>query len=88
VDAEKAGETAILDILAPVFMTPDYPLDEQGFYQILERIRIGSKSLRAERMDAIRGVKQITDKTGGKPQVVEVEDEFHSKDNPGGMFRF
>jgi hypothetical protein len=88
VDAEKAGEHAILDILAPVFMTPDYPLDEQGFYQILERIRIGSKSLRAERMDAIRGTKQTTDKTGGKPQVVEVEDEFHSKDNPGGMFKY
>ena len=88
VDAEKAGETAILDILAPVFLTPDYPLDEQGFYQILERIRIGSKSLRAERMDAIRGTKQVVDKTGGKPQIVEVEDEFHSKDNPGGMFKF
>ena len=88
VDAEKAGETAILDILAPVFMTPDYPLDEQGFYQILERIRIGSKSLRAERMDAIRGTKQTTDKTGGKPQVIEVEDEFHSKDNPGGIYKY
>ena len=88
VDAEKAGETAILDILAPVFMTPDYPLDEQGFYQILERIRIGSKSLRAERMEAIRGVKQVVDKTGGKPTVQEHEGEFHSKDNPGGMFKF
>jgi hypothetical protein len=87
VDAEKNGETAILDILAPVFMTPDYPLDEQGFYQILERIRIGSKSLRAERMDAIRGVKQITDHTGGKPDLKEFEGEWHSKDNPGGIYK-
>jgi hypothetical protein len=85
-EAEKAGETAVLDILAPVFLTPGYPLDEQGFYQILERIRIGSKSLRAERMDAIRGVKQVTDKAGSKPELVETEGEFHSKDNPGGIY--
>jgi hypothetical protein len=88
VEAEKAGETAIMDVLTPVFLTPEYPLGEQEFYQILERIRIGSKSLRAERMDAIRGVKQITDKTGGKPEVRETEGEFHSKDNPGGIYKY
>jgi hypothetical protein len=88
VEAEKAGETAIIDILFPVFLTPEYPLGEREFYQILERIRIGSKSLRAERMDAIRGVKQITDKTGGKPELVETEGEFHSKDNPGGIYKY
>jgi hypothetical protein len=87
-DAEKAGDTAIIDLLSPVFMTPDYPLDEQEFYRILERIRIGSRSLRAERMDAIRGTKQITDKTGGKPEVKEVEGDFHSKDNPGGIYNY
>lgn len=84
VEAERQNDTAIVDILTPVFLTPDFPLDEQGFYQILERIRIGSKSLRAERMDAIRGVKQVKDKKKG---IVETEGEFHSKDNPGGMFR-
>ena len=88
VDAEKNGDFAAMDVLTPVFLTPEYPLDEQAFYQILERLRIGSKSLRAERMEAIRGTKQITDKQGGKPTVVEVEDEFHSKDNPGGVFRY
>jgi hypothetical protein len=88
VEAEKAGETAIMDVLTPVFLTPEYQLDEQEFYQILERIRIGSKSLRAERMDAIRGIKQITDHTGGKPEVIETEGEFHSKDNPGGIYKY
>jgi hypothetical protein len=87
VQAEQAQDTAIVDILSPVFLTPEYPLDEQGFYQILERIRIGSKSLRAERMEAIRGVKQVIDKTGGHPELKETEGEFHSKDNPGGMLR-
>lgn len=88
VEAEKAGETAIIDVLTPVFLTPEYPLGEREFYQILERIRIGSKSLRAERMEAIRGVKQVTDKTGGKPEVRETEGEFHSKDNPGGIYKY
>jgi len=88
VDAEKAGDTAILDILAPVFMSPSYELDEQGFYQILERIRIGSRSLRAERMDAIRGTKQTTEKAGGALEVKEVEGEFHSKDNPFGFAKY
>lgn len=85
VEAEKQNDTAVIDLLTPVFLTPDYPLDEKGFYNILESIRIGSRSLRAERLDAIRGVKQITDKT--KPNVVEHEGEYHSKDNPGGMLR-
>jgi hypothetical protein len=88
VEAEKAGETAIIDILTPVFLTPDYALDEQEFYRILERIRIGSKSLRAERMDAIRGVKQTVDNVGGKTDLKEVEGEFHSKDNPGGIYKY
>lgn len=83
VEAERTRDTAIIDLLSPVFMTPDYPLDEQRFYQILESIRIGSRSLRAERMDAIRGTKQ----TNAQKTVVETEGEFHSKDNPGGMFR-
>jgi hypothetical protein len=87
VQAEQVQDTAIVDILSPVFLTPEYPLDEQGFYQILERIRIGSKSLRAERMEAIRGTKQTIDKTGGHLEVKETEGEFHSKDNPGGMLR-
>lgn len=86
VDAEAHGHTAIIDILSPVFSTPDYKLDEQGFYQILERIRIGSKSLRAERMDAIRGTKQVTDTN--KPSVKEVEGDYHSKDNPGGIYNY
>src|SRR5271170_6070966 len=86
VDAERVGDTGIIDILTPVFHTPEYSLDEQGFYQILERIRIGSRSLRAERMDAIRGTKQTTDKTGGKPELKEVEGEWHSKENPGGIY--
>ena len=86
VDAEKNGEHAVLDILTPVFLTPEYELDEQGFYQILERIRIGSKSLRAERMDAIRGTKQVSDKN--KPNIQEIEGEFHSEDNPGGIFGY
>jgi len=88
VDAEKSGQTAIIDLLSPVFMAPDYPLDEQEFYRILERIRIGSKSLRSERMDAIRGTKQTVDKVGGKPEVKEVEGDFHSKDNPGGIYKY
>src|SRR5271170_297709 len=88
VDAEKAGDTAIMDLLAPVFMTPDYVLDEQGFYQILEKIRIGSRSLRAERMDAVRGTKQTTEKAGGTLEVKEVEGEFHSKDNPFGFAKY
>jgi hypothetical protein len=88
VDAEKTSDHAIIDLLSPVFMTPDYPLDEQEFYRILERIRIGSRSLRAERMDAIRGTKQTVDKTGGKPEVKEVEGDFHSKDNPGGIYNY
>jgi len=87
VSAEQRGDTAVVDILSPVFLSPDFQLDEQGFYQILERIRIGSRSLRAERMDAIRGTKQTVDKTGGHPELVETEGEFHSKDNPGGMLR-
>lgn len=87
VEAEKDGDTAVMDVLAPIFLTPDYPLDEQEFYQILERIRIGSKSLRAERMDAIRGVKQIAEKAGGVPEVKPAEGEFHSKDNPGGVYK-
>jgi len=86
VEAEKAGETAIIDILTPVFLTPDYQLDEQGFYQILERIRIGSRSLSAARMDAVRGTKQTVDNQGGKIELQEVEGEFHSKDNPGGIY--
>src|ERR1700675_1061730 len=88
VDAEKAGETAIIDILTPVFLTPDYALDEQEFYRILERIRIGSRSFRAERMDAIRGTKQTVDNPGGKTEVKEVEGDFHSKDNPGGIYKY
>lgn len=88
VQAEQAQDTAIVDILSPVFLSPDFPLDEQGFYQILERIRIGSKSLRAERMDAIRGTKQTIDKTGGHLEVKETEGEFHSKDNPGGIYKY
>lgn len=88
VEAEKENDVATLDLLAPVFLTPDYPLGEQEFYQILERIRIGSRSLRAERMEAIRGVKQaVTDKAGIKSDVKELEGEFHSKDNPGGIYR-
>lgn len=85
IEAEKQNDTAVIDILTPVFLTPDYPLDERGFYNILESIRIGSRSLRAERMDAIRGTKQTGDNT--KTDVVELEGEFHSKDNPGGMLR-
>jgi hypothetical protein len=85
IEAEKQNDTAVIDILTPVFLTPDYPLDEKGFYNILESIRIGSRSLRAERLDAIRGVKQAGEK--GKATVTELEGEFHSKDNPGGMFR-
>lgn len=87
VNAEQKGDTAVVDILTPVFLSPDFQLDEQGFYQILERIRIGSRSLRAERMEAIRGTKQTVDKTGGALEVKETEGEFHSKDNPGGMLR-
>jgi len=83
VEAERQQDTAVLDILSPVFMTPEYPLDERAFYNILEAIRIGSRSLRAERLDAIRGTKQIAPKKG----VQELEGEFHSKDNPGGIFR-
>src|SRR5271157_3660278 len=85
VEAEKQNDTAVIDILTPVFLTPDYVLDEKGFYNILESIRIGSRSLRAERLDAIRGVKQASEK--GKTTVTELEGEYHSKDNPGGMFR-
>lgn len=88
VDAEKAGDTAIIDILSPVFMTPDFSLDEQGFYQIIERIRIGSRSLRAERMEAIRGTKQVTDKADKTLDVKEVEGEFHSKANPFGFAKY
>jgi hypothetical protein len=83
VEAERQKDTAVLDILAPVFMTPEYELDERGFYNIIESIRIGSRSLRAERLDAIRGTKQ----TAAKKEVHSLEGEFHSKDNPGGMFR-
>lgn len=86
VQAEQKGDTAVVDILSPVFLTPAYPLDEQGFYQILEKVRIGSRSLRAERMEAIRGVKQATAVLDPK-DMTETEGEFHSKDNPGGMFR-
>ena len=86
VEAEKAHEHGIIDILTPVFLTPDYPLDEQEFYRILERIRIGSKSLRAERMDVVRGTKQTVDNVSGKTDLREVEGEFHSKDNPGGIY--
>jgi len=85
IEAEKQNDTAVIDILTPVFLTPDYVLDEKGFYNILESIRIGSRSLRAERLDAIRGVKQAGEK--GKTNITELEGEFHSKDNPGGMFR-
>jgi hypothetical protein len=85
IEAEKQNDTAVIDILTPVFLTPDYVLDEKGFYNILESIRIGSRSLRAERLDAIRGVKQTTDNV--KTTVIEHEGEFHSKDNPGGMLR-
>ena len=85
IEAEKQNDTAVIDILTPVFLTPDYQLDEKGFYNILESIRIGSRSLRAERLDAIRGVKQAGDK--GKATITELEGEFHSKDNPGGFFR-
>jgi len=86
VEAEKQHDTAVMDLLAPVFLTPDYPLDEKTFYNILESIRIGSKSLRAERLEAIRGVKQTP--LGLDPKdMKEVEGEFHGKDNPGGVFR-
>jgi len=87
VEAEKEGATAIIDILTPVFLTPGYPLDEQEFYRILERIRIGSKSLRAERMEAIRGTKQTTENPEGKVGLKETAGEFHSKDNPSGVYR-
>jgi hypothetical protein len=85
VEAEKQNDTAVIDILTPIFHTPDYPLDEQEFYRVLERIRIGSKSLRTERMDTIRGTKQVSNDR--LPQLQEFEGEFHSKDNPGGIFR-
>lgn len=83
VEAERQGATAIIDILTPVFLTPDYPLDETGFYNILESIRIGSRSLRVDRLDAIRGTKQTSQKKG----IVETEGEFHSRDNPEGVFK-
>lgn len=83
VEAERQQDTAVLDILAPVFHTPDYPLDERGFYNIIESIRIGSRSLRAERLDAIRGTKQ----TKGQKDLKQLEGEFHSNSNPGGMYR-
>jgi hypothetical protein len=85
-EAEKQNDTAVVDLLTPVFLTPDYPLDERAYNQLVECIRIGSKSLRAERMDVIRGTKQTG--MGLDPKdMKEVEGEFHSKDNPGGMLR-
>jgi hypothetical protein len=87
VEAEAQGNTAVIDILTPIFHTPEYPLDEKGFYNVLESIRIGSRSLRAERLDAIRGTKQSGLGLDPKKDLKHVEGEFHSKDNPGGMYR-
>ena len=82
VEAEKQGDTAAVDILTPVFLDPGYELDERGFYNILERIRIGSRSLRAERLDAIRGVKESGLGLDPAREMTEVEGEFHAKDSP------
>jgi hypothetical protein len=88
VEAERTNDTAVLDILTPVFHTSEFTVDERTFYNILESIRIGSRSLRAERLDAIRGIKQVTEKKlDPRTSVQEHEGEWHSKDNPGGMFR-
>jgi len=87
VEAEKQNDHAVIDLLTPVFHTPDYPLDERAFYNILESIRIGSRSLRAERLDAIRGTKQTGLALDPKKDMRQTEGEFHSKDNPGGFFR-
>jgi len=86
VQAEQEQDTAVMDILTPVFLTPGYELDETGFYNILEAIRIGSRSLRVGRLEAIRGVRQGDTILDAK-DMKEVEGEFHSKDNPGGMLR-
>ena len=86
VQAEQEHDTAVIDILTPVFLTPQYELDEKGFYNILEAIRIGSRSLRVGRLEAIRGVRQ-GDTILDSKDMKEVEGEFHSKDNPGGMFK-
>jgi len=87
VEAEKQNDTAVIDLLTPVFHTPDYPLDERAFYNMLESIRIGSRSLRAERLDAIRGTKQSGLALDPRKDLRHVEGEFHGKDNPGGFFR-
>ena len=82
VEAEKQGDTAVVDLLTPVFLSPAYHLDEKGFYNIIESIRIKSRSLRAERLDAIRGVKETGLALDPRTELREVEGEFHSKDSP------
>jgi hypothetical protein len=81
IEAERQKNTAIVDLLTPIFLTPDYPLDEKIFYNFIESIRIGSRSLRADRLEAIRGTKQ-TGMNLDPAKTTQIDEEFHSKDSP------
>ena len=75
--AEKEGNTAVVDLLTPVFASADFEVDDQVFRDILAAIHNGARSLPA-RPSAERGTAEVkVAEMGAKGY----EEEFHSKDS-------
>jgi hypothetical protein len=79
VDAEKRGNTAVAELLSPVFSSAEYDLTVEHYFELLNAIQTGSKSLPADLGNRVLGVSQTSFSSLTHYQEISPEDEAISK---------